>query len=115
MEEKFHMFIRQFGLDVEGICDPTIMFVMQALDCKLLRKCRKDQVPTLAITTSEMCIEDVQMNWVTLLLNQFLLIVKRHRIKVLNYTMPIYSFSLHYQHGGSQMIRFFWESTIRLI
>jgi hypothetical protein len=46
---------------------------MQALACKLLRKCRKYQVPVTVIATTERCVEGIQMNWETFLLNQFLI------------------------------------------
>jgi hypothetical protein len=46
---------------------------MQALACKLLRKCRKYQVPTGMIVAAEKCVEGVTMSWASFLLNQFLI------------------------------------------
>jgi hypothetical protein len=46
---------------------------MQALACKLLRKCRKDQVPAGVIVVVEKCVEGVSMSWAPFLLNQFLI------------------------------------------
>jgi hypothetical protein len=51
------------GLDVASINDDTVWFMMQVLACKLLRKCRKDQVPTGVIATTEKCVAGVQMSW----------------------------------------------------
>jgi hypothetical protein len=45
MREKFHTVRGVHGLDVSSICDPTVRIATQALACKLLRKCRKYQVP----------------------------------------------------------------------
>jgi hypothetical protein len=46
--------------------------MMQVLACKLLRKCRKDEVPSDIISMIERCKEGMQMNWETFLVNQFL-------------------------------------------
>jgi hypothetical protein len=73
MKEKFDMYRGACGLDVASINDECIRFAMQVLACKLLRKCCKDQVSTGVIATMEKCVEGVQMNWVTFLLNQFLM------------------------------------------
>ena len=73
MKKKFHTFCGNHSLDVPSICDPTLRFATQALPCKLLRKCRKDKVPTVVIVATERCVEGVQMNCVTFLLNQFLI------------------------------------------
>jgi hypothetical protein len=73
MKEKFHTFQGQHDLDVAIICDPTIRFVTQELSFKLLRKCRKDQVPVIFIATIEKCVKGMLMNWVTFFLNQFLI------------------------------------------
>jgi hypothetical protein len=73
MKKKFHTFCGKHSLDVSSICDPTLRFATQALPCKLLRKCRKDKVPTVVIAATERCVEGVQMNCVTFLLNQFLI------------------------------------------
>jgi hypothetical protein len=59
-------------LDVKNISDDNVQFAMQVLACKLLHKCRKDEVPTAVIAAVEKCIEGVQMNWATFLVNQFL-------------------------------------------
>jgi hypothetical protein len=73
MREKFHTVRGVRRLDVPSICDPTIRIVMQALACKLLRKCRKDQVPIGVIVAAEKCVEGVSMSWEPFLLNQFLI------------------------------------------
>jgi hypothetical protein len=59
MKEKFHTFHGQHSLDVASIRNLTIRFATQALACKLLRKCRKDQFPTLFIVAAERCVEGV--------------------------------------------------------
>jgi len=57
MKEKFHNFRGKMGLDVKKIHDDNVRFTMHLLACKLLHKCRKDEVPV-----SEKCVEGVQMN-----------------------------------------------------
>jgi hypothetical protein len=72
MKEKFDTFRGKRGLDVKSISDKDVRFVTQVLACKLLCKCRKDEVPTAVISATEKCKEGVQMNWATFLVNQFL-------------------------------------------
>jgi hypothetical protein len=62
MKENFDMFRGECGLNVASINDECIRFMMQMLDCKLLRKWCKDQVSTSAIETTKMCLEGIQMN-----------------------------------------------------
>jgi hypothetical protein len=73
MKENFNTQRVQCDLDVARICNLTMRFMTQVLACKLLRKLQKDQFPTTVIEVIEKCIEGVQMNWVTFLLNQFLI------------------------------------------
>jgi hypothetical protein len=47
--------------------------VTHALECKLLRKCQKDQVLVGMIASNEMCVDGVFMSWELFLLNQFLI------------------------------------------
>jgi hypothetical protein len=61
------------GLDVPSICNPTIQIATQMLACKMLWKCRKDQVPVGVIVATEKCVEGTTMSWAPFLLNQFLL------------------------------------------
>jgi hypothetical protein len=63
------------SLDVASINDDTVRFATQVLACKLLRKCCKDQVPIGVIAIAEKCVAGVQMNWVTFLVNQFLMVL----------------------------------------
>jgi hypothetical protein len=60
------------GLDVKNISDDNIRFATHVMSCKMLQKCRKDEVPATVIAATEKCIEGVQMNWATFLVNQFL-------------------------------------------
>lgn len=62
MKEKLHTFNGQRGMDVASICDPRVRFATQALACKLLIKCKKDQVPFAVIAVAKQCVKDVQMN-----------------------------------------------------
>jgi hypothetical protein len=41
------------------------------LACKLLRKCRKDEVPAGVIAVAAQCVEGTSMSWVPYLLNLF--------------------------------------------
>jgi hypothetical protein len=72
MKEKFQTFRGKRGLDVKNISDDNVQFATQVLACKLLHKCQKDEVPAAVIAAVEKCIEGVQMNWATFLVNQFL-------------------------------------------
>jgi hypothetical protein len=74
MKQKFHTVRGVHGLDVPSICDPTIIFVTQALACKLLQKCRKDQVPAgVIVATEKVCGRDFNELGAPFLLNQFLI------------------------------------------
>jgi hypothetical protein len=59
-------------LDVKKIKDDNVRFMMQVLAYKLLRKFHKDEVPAAVIAAIEKCVEGVQMNWATFLVNPFL-------------------------------------------
>jgi hypothetical protein len=72
MKEKYGMHKGACGLDVERINDDYVNFLTQVLDCKLLRKCHKYQVPTGVIPRAEKCTARVHMNWANFLVNQFL-------------------------------------------
>jgi hypothetical protein len=60
--EKFHTHRGVCGLDIERICDPTVRFAAQVFSFKLLRKCRKHQVPARVIAKTEKCVKGIQMN-----------------------------------------------------
>jgi hypothetical protein len=62
MKEKYGMHRGECGLDIASINDDIVIFVMQVLACKLLRKCHRDQVPTGVIAATEKCAAGVQMN-----------------------------------------------------
>jgi hypothetical protein len=62
MRENFHTVIGVRRLDVLSICDPTVRIAMQTMACKLLRKCRKDQVPMGVIVAVEKCVKGVSMS-----------------------------------------------------
>jgi hypothetical protein len=68
MREKFHTHRGVHGWDVASICDPSLRFVTQVLACKFLRKFQK-YPPKAIIEEAKKCVEGVQMNWVTFLLN----------------------------------------------
>jgi hypothetical protein len=72
MKDNFNTFRENQGLDVASISDYLVRFETQVLACKLLRKCRKDEVLVAVIATTKKCIEGVQMNWATFLVNHFL-------------------------------------------
>jgi hypothetical protein len=62
MKEKFDMHRSTRGLDITSINVDCVIFMMQVLDLKLLRKYRKDQVPVGVIEATKKCVEGVQMN-----------------------------------------------------
>jgi hypothetical protein len=72
MKEKFQTFRGKMGLDVKNINDNNVRFLMQVLAYKLLHKYRKDELPTTVIAVAKKCVEGVQMNWATFLVNRFL-------------------------------------------
>jgi hypothetical protein len=69
MKEKFQTHRGKQGLDVKNINNKNVRFAMQVLACKLLCKCKKDEVPAVVIEVVEKCVEWVQMNWATFLVN----------------------------------------------
>jgi hypothetical protein len=71
MKEKFQNFRGKVELDVKNISDDNVWFATQVLTRKLLRKCWKDEVLDVVIAVVEKCIEGVQMNWDTFLVNPF--------------------------------------------
>jgi len=54
---------------VKNIIDDNVIFVKKVPDCKILCKCLKDELPAAIITIVEKCVEGVQMNWTTFLVN----------------------------------------------
>jgi hypothetical protein len=64
MKEKFQTLRGKRGLDVKNISETNVQFATQVLACKLLDKGRNDEV-----LTAEKCVEGVQMNWTTFLVN----------------------------------------------
>jgi hypothetical protein len=95
MKDKFLIVRGVCGLDVPSICDPTIRFVMKALACKLMRKCRKDQVFAGMIAMSDKCVEGVTMSWEPFLLNQFS--DRLHGITGQRYGIPLFLVVTHDQ------------------
>jgi hypothetical protein len=69
MKDKFHTFRRKRGLDVANINDGNVQFETQVFSCELLRKFLKEKVSVTVIVTAEKCVEGVQMNWATFLVN----------------------------------------------
>jgi hypothetical protein len=73
MREKFHTVRGVHELDIPSICVPTIRIVMKGLNSKLLRKCKKDQVPTRMIVSTTKCVEGVLLRWELFVPNEFLI------------------------------------------
>jgi hypothetical protein len=71
MKDKYGTYRATRRLDVASINDYFLIFAMQVLAFKLLRKCRKDQIPEGVIAAVEKCAAGVQMNWATFFVNQF--------------------------------------------
>jgi hypothetical protein len=87
MKDKFDTFRGKRGLDVRNINDKNVRFAMQVLACKMLWKCRKDEVPVVVIAATEKCIARVQMNWATFLVNNFLQDCMEAQRRALNFIM----------------------------
>lgn len=69
---KYDMTRGKWGFVVQHINDPSVLFAIQVLTYKLLRKFQKEEVSIGVILAPTKCLLGVQMNSTTFLLNQFL-------------------------------------------
>jgi hypothetical protein len=71
MKNKYSITRGTRGIIIKWINNPTTQLGTKILACQLLRKCRKDEVPTGVITGVAQCIEGTFVRWVPYLLNLF--------------------------------------------
>jgi hypothetical protein len=60
------------GIIIKRINDAATQLGVKFLACKLLRKCRREEVPAGVVAVAAQCIEGTSMSWVSYLLNLFL-------------------------------------------
>jgi hypothetical protein len=60
------------GIITKLISDAATRLATKIMVCKLLRKCRREEVPIRVVTTTAQCIEGTMLIWAPYLLNIFL-------------------------------------------
>jgi hypothetical protein len=60
------------GMIIKNINDPATRFATKLMDCKLLRKCHKEEAPSRVVSTVMQCMEGTILSWAPYLLNIFL-------------------------------------------
>jgi hypothetical protein len=60
------------GIIIKRINDATTQLGMKLLACKMLRKCRREEVPARVVAVAAQCTEGTSMRWEPYLLNLFL-------------------------------------------
>jgi hypothetical protein len=60
------------GIRINDINDPTMRFATWMLGCKLMCKCRKEEVPVGVVAAVTECVRGILMSWAPYLLNYFL-------------------------------------------
>jgi hypothetical protein len=60
------------GIRLSDINNPAMRFVTWLLGCKLMCKCRKEEVPMRVVATTTQCVKGISMSWGSYLLISFL-------------------------------------------
>jgi hypothetical protein len=71
MKNKYSTTRGTRGIIIKWINNPTTQLGAKILACKLLRKCRKDEVPAGVIAVAAQCAQGTFVRWVPYLLNLF--------------------------------------------
>jgi hypothetical protein len=71
MKKKYNIMRGTRGIIIKWINNPATQLGTNILSCKLLRKYRKDEVPTGVIAVAAQCAEGTFMRWVPYLLKLF--------------------------------------------
>jgi hypothetical protein len=71
MKKKYGIDMGTRGIIIKWIKNVTTQLGAKILSCKLLRKCRKDEVPSRAIVVAAQCVEGTSMSWVPYLSKLF--------------------------------------------
>jgi hypothetical protein len=74
------------GYKVASIQDGTVHLDFQLITGKLVRKNRPTQVMGFVIDLTGKCIEGMQMNWVSYLVNQLEQDFAKHRTRAMSFT-----------------------------
>jgi hypothetical protein len=59
------------GIIINRISEPTTRLATKLMACKLLRKCRKEEVPAGVIAAVVQCMKGIVLSWSPYLLNYF--------------------------------------------
>jgi hypothetical protein len=60
------------GIIIKRIKNATTQLGTKILACKLMRKCRREEVPSRVVVVAAKCVEGTSMSWAPYLLNLFL-------------------------------------------
>jgi hypothetical protein len=71
MKKKYCTYRGTRGIIIKRINNVVKQLGANILACKLLRKCRKDEVPTRVIAVAAQCAEGTFMSWAPYLSNLF--------------------------------------------
>jgi hypothetical protein len=72
IKEKYGIERGNRGIRINDINDPVTRFATRLLGCKLMRKCRKEEVPAGVVAVAVQCTKGSSMSWAPYLLNSFL-------------------------------------------
>jgi hypothetical protein len=72
MKKKYDTDRGTRGIIIKRINDVMTQMATKILACKLLRKCRKEEVPAGVVAVAAQCVEGTIVSWAPYLLNFFL-------------------------------------------
>jgi hypothetical protein len=72
MKKTYRMERGSRGIIIKRISDAATRMATKLMACKLLRKCRKEEVPAGVVAAATQCANGTMISWVPYLLNLFL-------------------------------------------
>jgi hypothetical protein len=72
MKKKYGTERGSRGIIIKRISDAATRMATKIMACKLLRKCRKEEVPVGVVAAATQCVEGTTLSWAPYLLNLFL-------------------------------------------
>jgi hypothetical protein len=69
IKEKYGVERGNRGIEITDINDPATQFAIRLLGCKLMCKCREEEVPTGVVAVVAQCAKGSWMSWAPYLLN----------------------------------------------
>jgi hypothetical protein len=72
MKKKYDTERGSRGIIIRRISDTATRMATKIMACKLLRKCRKEEVSVGVVATATQCVEGTTLSWAPYLLNLFL-------------------------------------------